>query len=85
MLDLLPFAIISDVCAAILVISKGAGSGLDFEDPWRAISRLTGVKRNDRSRGSTSGRKTCYCSYGRDTPRSIDDDQWLIAPSGLPD
>lgn len=33
MLDLLPFAIISEVCAAIFVISKGAGMILDFEIP----------------------------------------------------
>lgn len=36
MLDLFPFAIISDVCAAILVISKGAGLILDLYVPQRA-------------------------------------------------
>ena len=33
MLDLFPFAIITDVWAAILVISKGAKIFLDFEMP----------------------------------------------------
>ena len=62
MLDLLPFAIISDVCAAILVISKGAGIILNLEVAQCAKSRLTRVERDDRSSGSTSSRETCYCS-----------------------
>ena len=85
MLDLLPFAIISDVCAAILVISKGAESVLILETTERSGPRLTRIKRDDRSGGSTSGGKTCNCSQGRDAPRLIDDDQWLVTPSGLPD
>ena len=85
MLDLLPFAIISDVWAAILVISKGAGSSLIFKMQLRRKIRHTRVKGDDGSSGGTSSRETSYRSQSGDTSRLIHGDQWLVASGNLPD